>query len=333
MNLSRPLRLLFLCAWTVLLPRQLHSADLNPLQPIPEADAAKYARALKLDGVGKNKLRRIFVRRDLEYIKRETAPLTLDFYSPVRTPEDLSCIIVITGGGFSARTPSRFAPYAAYLATQGFATACIGYRGRPDHHYRDTIRDTKAAVRFVRTHASELGVDPHRIGAMGQSAGGHLAAMLALSDGVSVFEREAGPYGVSSRIQAAVCFAGVFDFVSRLKEDGHQQYGLETKRRTNGEWIGLPFSETSEAWREASPLTHLDKTDPPLLLVHCRSDRTVPVAQSEQMFDAIKEVAPSSRLLIFDEGGGHGITAARDVNQAAWDATMQFFRRTLQKPE
>ncbi len=324
---------LFLAALVLSLPRPTPGAGMPPLEPLPEASAARYARALKLEGVGKNHLKRVHVRRDLDYIRRGDDALTLDFYAPSRQPRRLPCIVVITGGGFSARTPANFAPFAAHLASQGFATACIGYRGRPGHAYRATIRDAKAAVRFVRKNADKLGVDPDRLGAMGQSAGGHLAAMLAVSDGVPVYETDAGDPDVSSRIQAAVSFAGVFDFISRLKDGGHQKHGLATKRKTNGEWIGLPFSESSVAWREASPMSHLDRTDPPMLLVHCRSDRTVPVKQTEQMIAALHELSPRSRSIIFEEGGGHGITAARDVNQHAWAATVQFFRETLTATE
>ena len=302
----------------------------EPLERIPEAVAAKYARALKLEGVDKQRLKRVHVARNLQYIQRPDGALELDFYVPRKKPQNLPCIVVITGGGFSTRTQSRFAPYAAHFAAQGFAAACISYRGRPDHTYRDTIRDTKAAVRFLRSNATRLGIDPRRIGAMGQSAGGHLAAMLAVSGGVPVYEKDAGNADVSSRVQAAVSFAGVFDFIARLKDGGHQKHGLETKRRTNGEWIGETFSESSIAWQEVSPIAHLDKKDPPMLLVHCRSDRTVPVEQSEQMFEAICRISPQSRLLVFNEGGGHGITAANDVNQRAWDATLKFFQETLQ---
>lgn len=320
---------LFLAALVLSLPRLAPGVDLTPLEQLPETIAARYARALKLVGVGKNRLKRIHVRRDLEYIRRGDDALTLDFYSPTKQPRSLPCIVVITGGGFSARTPANFAPFAAYLASQGFTTACIGYRGRPEHTYRATIRDTKAAVRFVRANADRLGVDPDQIGAMGQSAGGHLAAMLALSGGVSVYETDAGAPDVSCRIQAAVSFAGVFDFVARLRDGGHQKHGLANKRETNGEWIGEPFSESSAAWIEASPITYLDKADPPLLLVHCSSDRTVPVEQSEVLYSALRRVSPGSRLHIFLEGGGHGITAARDVNQRAWEETVRFFRETL----
>jgi len=320
---------LLLAALLLSLPRPTPGAGIAPLEPLPEPVAARYARALKLDGVGKNRLKRVHVRRNLEYIRRGDLALTLDFYSPTKQPRRLPCIVVITGGGFSARTPANFAPFAAHLASQGFATACIGYRGRPGHTYQATIRDTKAAVRFVRKNADKLGVDPDRLGAMGQSAGGHLAAMLAVSDGVSVYETDAGDADVSSRIQAAVSFAGVFDFISRLKDGGHQQHGLATKRKTNGEWIGQPFSESSAAWQEASPISHLDRTDPPLLLVHCRSDRTVPVEQTEQMIAALEKLSARSRSIIFEEGGGHGITAARDVNQRAWAATVRFFKEIL----
>lgn len=296
---------------------------------ISDEIAAKYARHLNLEGVGKARLKRVIVKRDIEFVRRNDRSLLLDFYSATNPPKDQACIVVITGGGFNAQTKSKFAPYAAYLATRGFATASISYRGRPNHTYKATIADTKAAVRFLRTHAAQFGIHPDRFGAMGQSAGGHLAAMLAVSNDVAAFEENNAHKNVSSRIQAAACFAGVFDFISRLRDGGHQTNGLQTKRKTNGEWIGVKFSPRNAKWTEASPIAYVNKNDPPLLLVHCRSDKTVPVAQSEQMYEVIRKTAPQSRLLIFDEGGGHGITKASDVNQQAWDATVEFFNQTL----
>ncbi len=305
---------------------------LSPLAtpvPLEPAAAKEYAQTIGVADATPAALRKVYVQRDHEFMRRESAPLLMDVFTPDERPKNLPCVVVIKGGGFSAQKQERFAPFAAYLATKGFVAASISYRGRPDHTYRDTIRDIKAAVRHLRERAADFGIDPDRIGAMGQSAGGHLAAMLAVSDGVAAFEEEGTPSKVSCRIQAAVAFAGVFDFISRLKDGGQQKFSLVKKRQTNSEWIGKAFAEDSHAWIEASPITHLDAEDPPLLLVHCRSDRTVPVEQSLQMFHTAHELSSRNRLLIFEEGGGHGITAAKDVREQAWEATVAFFRETL----
>ena len=128
--------------------------------------------------------------------------------------------------------------------------ALISYRGRPRHRHRDTLEDLRASVRYVRSVAEERGIDPRRIGATGRSAGGTLAALLAVNG---------GPTEQGGGIQAAVCFAGVFDFVGRFtdKEQLALQPRSEIKIKSNGEWIGPPFSSTNKEWLEASPITHV----------------------------------------------------------------------------
>jgi len=157
-----------------------------------------------------------------------TAPkLTLDFYRPKKTKEPLPCIIVIQGGGFLPQNGQRFKPFAEHVANQGFAAALISYRGSPKHQHADTLADLGTSLAYLRDNSKTLGIDPERIGATGRSAGGTLAALLAVNE---------GPADAPIRIQAAVCFAGVFDFVARFtdKEQLALQPKHEAKIKTNG---------------------------------------------------------------------------------------------------
>jgi acetyl esterase/lipase len=292
--------------------------------PLTAAEAGAYAKALALPGVNAEILGSVTVCRDLEYARPDGHALRLDLYLPANRPQPAPCVIVIAGGGFLAQDRTRFGFVAAYLAARGFAAACIDYRGAPDNTFPATIGDTKSAVRWVRAHAKEFALDPARIGAIGQSAGGHLAVMLAVSADVVTLEGVGHAAGVSSRIQAAVSLAGVFDFISRLKEGGHQTRALEEKRRTNGAWIGEPFSVTSERWRQASPINHVTADDAPVLFVHCRGDATAPFAQSVQMFEALQPLSPRSKLVLYD-GGGHGVLRAAGTNARMWAEAIAFF--------
>lgn len=268
----------------------------------------------------------VSVYRDVEFARYGERGLALDLYVPRTATGPVPCIVVIAGGGFRPQQQQRFGETARAFAEAGFAAASISYRGRPDNPFPAAVHDAKAAVRFVRARATDFGIDPARIGAFGQSAGGHLAAMLAVTDEKEL-EGEGGHGDTSSAVQAAVAFAGVFDFIERFRETNTAENKPE-KRQTNGEWIGEPYSPESPRWRLASPFHHVTPGDAPMLLVHCKDDQTVAWTQSQRMFDAIEAVVPACRLLLFDEGG-HGIRSSAKVKDRAWNDTLEFFRETL----
>lgn len=242
--------------------------------------------------------------------------LTLDLYLPKDSGKDRACVIVIQGGGFRPQNGQRFKSFAQHLAQNGFVGALISYRGRPKHHYRDTIEDVADSVRYIRSVAGNYQIDPKRIGATGRSAGGTLAALLAVN-----------PPDGQPRIQAAVCFAGVFDFVARFtdKDQLALQPGYENKIQSNGEWIGSAFSATDKHWLAASAINRVDKGDPPILFLHSRNDSTVPWLQSQDMHDAMQKAGAVSELKIYVDGG-HAVEP-RGVSSLS--AMTEFFHKHL----
>ena len=286
-----------------------------------QADPLNPALLAKIHGMyPEATMRAVRVYRDLVYAEYGEDRMRLDLYVQKDVKAPVPCIIVIRGGGFRSADKEHFAPTAAALASEGFAAACMAYRGAPDHPFPAAVHDTKAAVRFVRAHADQYHIDGSRIGSLGQSAGGHLAVMLAVTGDIPELEGKGGHFGVSSRIQAAVSFAGVFNFISRLEEGGHQKRMVEKKRETNGLWVGEPFSPNSERWRKASPFFYVSQEDPPTLLVHCKPDRVVPYEQSVEMYEALRRYSDSHELVLFEEGG-HGALK----NKEAWRRTVGFF--------
>ena len=167
----------------------------------------------------------VSVYRSLPFAASGAGTLLLDLYVPATPPEPVPCIVVIPGE-FRRRSRTDSGT-ARRFAEAGFAAASIGYRGWPEHPFPAAVHDTKAAVRFLRAKAGLLSIDPARIGAFGQSAGGHLAAMLAVSDHPDL-EGDGGNAGVSSRVQAAVTYAGVFDFIERFRETNAIENNPET---------------------------------------------------------------------------------------------------------
>lgn len=266
------------------------------------------------------------VEKGLSFTAAEPS-LTLDLYLPKSDDTPHPCILVIQGGGFAPQDGQKFKPFAAYLAERGFAAALVSYRGRPEHKYLDTISDIKAAVRFIRATSSKYGMDPKRIGAMGRSAGGTLTAMLAVTGDDPVFEGTGGHHEYSSEIQAAVAFCGVFDFVSRFTDDKQiaLQPGVKAKILSNGEWIGPPFSPDQSDWNNASAINHVDKDDPPILLIHCRDDATVPWIQTEMMYKSTKQAGVDSSVVYY-ETGGHGF---RELGENPMAEMVRFFEKQL----
>jgi acetyl esterase/lipase len=248
----------------------------------------------------------ITVHKNLVYSKVDRE-LTMDLFIPESSPEPVPCVIVIQGGGFNARDGQRFRPFAEYLADNGFAAALIAYRGRPDHTFLATIADTKAAVRYVRKISGQYRIDSENIGAMGSSAGGTLAVLQAVTGGMKKFEGGGGHPEYSSRIQAAVGYSGVYDFAARFtdKQQIKMQPRVENKIESNGEWIGVPFTPTDTHWLDASAINHIDTTDPPVLLLHCKDDTVVPWLQSQNMYEKLQAAGIHTEITYY-ETGGHG---------------------------
>ncbi|MCS7465706.1 alpha/beta hydrolase [Stieleria sp. ICT_E10.1] len=252
------------------------------------------------------------------HFSEAAASLTLDLYLPPASADRSPCVIVIQGGGFRPQNGQRFKPFAEHLAKHGFAAALISYRGSPEHRYRDTLADVKASVRFIRKVADKYQIDAERIGATGRSAGGTLAALLAVTGD------DDDP---DSRIRAAVCFAGVFDFVSRFtkQEQLHLQPNSKNKLKTNGEWIGPAFSTDDPEWLAASAITHVDPSDPPILFLHSRDDSTVPWLQSRDMHRAMTDAGLAAEIRVY-ETGGHSVSP-KDRNSLG--DMVEFFRTRL----
>jgi acetyl esterase/lipase len=150
------------------------------------------------------------------------------------------------------------------------------------------LHDCKTAVRWLRKNADRLQVDPARIGVIGGSAGGHLAAMLAVTganDGLD----PTGPYGeFSCRVQCAVDLYGP----------------AELLEYHDVKWLGKTQTEAPELYRAASPTTYASQNDPPILILHGTADKTVDLTQSELFAAALKKAGVEHELVIV-EGAPH----------------------------
>ena len=211
--------------------------------------------------VSESILDRLHAKLDLSYAKYGDRTLEMDLYRPKNLSGALPAILCIHGGGWAKGSRKNYQKIAQSLAVRGYLTAAISYRLSGEAAFPAAIHDCKAAVRFLRAHADTLGVHPNRIGAIGSSAGGHLAALLGTSNGVEELEGKGGNANFSSRIQAVVSMGAQTDFLSqRIREVSRER--LIWKQFMNG-----TQEENPDLYRLASPLEHLDDSDPAFLFI------------------------------------------------------------------
>lgn len=182
----------------------------------------------------------------------------------------------------------------------GYTLFTINHRALPRFRYKEIIGDVQRAVRFVRYHAKDYGIDPNKIGAWGGSSGGHLVSMMGALDGDGDPDNESEINRLSSKVQAVVARAPAIDPGGL---SGSATTGLLLGARIRE---GLdPMSDEMRIARDASVLTYVTADDPPFLLLHGDKDETVPISQSQRLRDALKKVGVPVELVTI-AGAGHG---------------------------
>jgi acetyl esterase/lipase len=223
----------------------------------------------------------VTVLKDVAYLggtRKEKA----DIYSPLDhdKAKPLPGIIVIHGGGFNDgdKARGRELNISENLTLKGYVCMSINYKLRRTQGqvtWPQSVHDAKAAVRYLRKEAANLGVDPEKIGVIGCSAGCNLSMMLATTGPADGFDAVKGePYqDVSARVTCAIGFYGAVDLMN------YHDMKMFAKTR----------EEAPELYKTGSPITSLDAKDPPMLLVHGTADVTVPLSQSETYLKIAKE--------------------------------------------
>src|SRR5262249_37667916 len=163
-----------------------------------------------------------------------------------------------------------------------YAAASIGYRLSQHAKFPAQIEDCKAALRWLRANAKKYGLDPDRVGVWGASAGGHLVALLGTAADVKEWDGVGGNTDQSSRVQRVCDRFGPSDFMTIAGKSPRADSPV-------AELLGGPVAENKENAAKASPVTHVSKSSAPFLILHGDEDPTVPVAQSEELADALKK--------------------------------------------
>lgn len=201
----------------------------------------------------------------ITYVRRGAHDLKLDLYMPAAAGAPRPAIVFVHGGGWRVGVRANFAPMAIRMAERGYVTATISYRLAPEAPYPAAIHDVKAAVRWVRAHAADYGVDPDRIAVAGGSAGGQIAELTGVTNGEARFDPDGGPGAVPCMVQAIVNIDGLSDFTSaeaRKYEDDPAKHPSAA-----GAWFGGRYADKAALWRDASPLFHVGPDTPPILFI------------------------------------------------------------------
>lgn len=240
------------------------------------------------------------VLKDLAYVKDGHANQKLDLYLPAKPAGPL--LVWIHGGGWRGGTKNN--PPGLALVAKGFAVASVEYRFSQHAIFPAQIEDCKAAIRWLRAHASEYGYDPQRIGAWGASAGGHLVALLAVTGQVKDFDVGAH-LDQSSAIQCGVDWFGPSDFPAYDPALPTAMVQRENPESVFAQLFGGVVSAKMELAKRASPVTWATKDAAPLLIMQGTNDPLVPLDQSQRLADKLKSVGANVTLDVLD-GAGHG---------------------------
>jgi acetyl esterase/lipase len=246
-------------------------------------------------------------------------PLQLDLWVPdTRTPAPL--VVYVHGGGFMfgdrRYLPETLRPDQVFeaLVAAGLAVATIDYRHALEAPFPAQLHDAKAAVRYLRAHADDLGIDTRRIGIWGESAGGHIAALVGLTAHRADLEGGHGVVGPSSAVDVVVDWYGPADLDTMPRHTLPPQIAakLPPEMATPPE-DQLTRGLEGAALADASPITHVTGDAPPFLLVHGTADWLVPYAQSEQLAAELTAAGVPVTLVPI-EGAEHIFDGHEDID-------------------
>ncbi len=266
--------------------------------------------------------------RDVVFGTGGGRPLKLNILRPRTAPRTPMPVVVWVHGG-AWRAGSKEGRRTLALAKRGYFTVSIEYRLSQEARFPAQIEDCKCAIRWLRAHAKDYNIDPNRIGAWGASAGGHLVALLGTAGDVKELEGQGGWQDQSSRVQAVCDFFGPTDF-TRMNEGGsHMDH--DAPNSPESQLVGGPIQKSKEACRKANPITYVTPDDPPFLIVHGEADRTVPINQSEFLYEALKK-AGVDVTFVRVKRGGHGFRGETDPSpERIEQLVIEFFDKHLRR--
>ncbi len=238
--------------------------------------------------------------KDILFAKVGDRELFLDLYLPTESTQPY--LIVWVHGGRWWRGSRASVPKG--LVSAGYAIASVDYRLSTEAIFPAQVHDIKAAIRFLRAHAQTYGYRTDQIIIWGGSAGGHLAALVGTTNENPVLEGDLGDHlDQSSSIQVILDFFGPTNLLSILEQS--TLHGYKVRAPALALLLGGDMQEVMDVARMASPVHHVDPTDPPILIVHGDQDIQVPINQAHELEGAYEKHGLHAQIEIL-HGAGHG---------------------------
>jgi acetyl esterase/lipase len=246
-------------------------------------------------------------------------PLELDLYVP-ETDGPLPVIVYVHGGGWQRGSRRKPLPvlgpdFYDFLAAHGFAVAAIDYRLSGEARFPAPLEDVRTAVGWVRDNAASYGLDAGRVFLWGDSSGGHLALLAALT----------GTKVPGSKVQGAVAWFPVTDLAGMPSDvagaGGEPDAGPDSRE---AHLLGAPARSVPDLAQQASPVTYASADAPPILLMHGAADDMVPAVQSIRLAEALGAAGAAIELELVP-GATHFWNGATDV-PAIVQRSIEFLR-------
>ena len=259
---------------------------------------------------------------EITYAHTGGPSLKLDLHLPLRSAR-APIIVWVHGGAW--RSGSRKDMPLGKLVEEGYAVASVDYRLSPQAKFPAQIHDLKAAVRFLRGHGGQWRLPVRKILIAGESAGGHLAALVGVSNGHAELEGEIGrDRAQSSDVQGIISFYGGANLTTILQQS--TPHGLSVRVPALDLLLGGQPDAVPALARLASPVFHVDRRDPPLLLLHGDQDPQMPVNQALELQGAYQQVKAPVQLEVI-HGAVHGGALFYDAERLA--VVKRFLRRSF----
>ncbi|HEY6562499.1 MAG TPA: alpha/beta hydrolase [Polyangiaceae bacterium] len=271
----------------------------------------------------------IVIERDVVYRRVAGRRLKLDVYRPVTTSASRPAIVQIHGGAWVVGDKrDQGVPLCAHLARNGWVAFNVNYRLSPGATFPDHLVDLKHAIAWIRSHAQEYGVDPSFIAVTGGSAGGHLAALVALTAHDSRYQP--GFEEADTSVQAAVPLYGVYDFTNRFQTMPR----VFSSRLLQAHVIKARFDEEPDKFSEASPIDRIHPDSPPFLIIHGDRDTLAPLRDAREFAAALAKISRSIVLFVELKGAQHAFDIFTSPRSAPVIEAVERFlwetrRRTL----
>lgn len=265
---------------------------------------------------------------DIQYARVGDQHLTLDLYLPRKSAGELGkppLIVWVHGGAW--RSGSKKDMPLGSLVEGGYAVASVDYRLTPVARFPAQVHDIKAAIRFLRAKQGEFGYDARRVAVAGNSAGGHLAALVGVTNGHADLEGTIGGFAAQkSDVQAVISLYGMSNLTTILAQS--TPHGLGVRVPALQLLLGAQPEDAPQLARLASPVFHVDERDPPLLLIHGDQDPQAPINQSHELQGRYESLKVPCQLVVL-HGSKHGGPEFFDAERCKLMATFLAQHLTL----